>query len=518
VPYYLISDFRAGLDTRRLTESSQAGTLRDLENGFVNAGGEVEKLQGFVREDTLSAALAEASTTGGGWIGPARTANGGLLFAGPGAQPSSFPNYIGNVPTYWSTQSNNAQNPAGLSSADVFGQNVYLVVQYDEFTGYKHFYGEPGQTLTEVTHPGGAGPSPLQAPHIKTIAAKVFRATTGAVLGYSEVNDPTLVAPADGGGVIDVTTADGAIGPLQGLGVFRDRLAVFGTAGVQLWQVDPDPAPTKTYLSEVVGGFNVAAGKTITTYDSGDVLFLTKTGVRSLAAQSVTNAAAVDDTGTPIDDLVRQALLTGGVDTRGLAALVGANPDSFLPPPEQNTLALVEPLTGQYWLAVGGVIFVLSRFKASNVLAWSRARLPNAYLGGDGGYIKGAAAATDRMVICTEDDTAYLYGGRSGLEYDDTQLTAVTPFLDFGEPATDKQFFALDLIARGRWTVEVAFDPGQPDSFETVGTFEGSSTRLEQLPLAGRSTHLSLRLTTTDNTTLATLSKIAVHFGQGRKA
>jgi hypothetical protein len=512
--YYLITDFQAGLDTRRLTESARAGSLRELQNGFVNSGGEVQKLQGFVVEQTLTAALNEAAAAGG-WVGPARTSDGGLVFAGPGIQPSSFPNFVGTTPVYWSQLSNSLVNPEGLSSADVFGNKVYLVVQYDIHSGYKHFYGQPGQQLTEVLD-GDA--NALQDPFVRTIASKVWRASQGAVLGYSEVNDPTLTEATDGGGIIDVTTAEGAIGPLKGLGVYRNRLAVFGTSGVQIWEVDPDPGPTSTFLTEVIGGLNVVAGKTITTYDSGDVLFLTPNGVRSLRAQNVTNNAAVDDIGTPIDDLVRQAILTGRADPQGLAALVGEDQSVFSTPPAKNMLGLIEPITGQYWLAIGGTIFILSRFRGSNVLAWSMARLPNAYLGGTDGHIKGAAAATDRMVICTEDNTAYLYGGELGLDYDQTPLVVTTPFLDFDDPAAEKSFFALDLVSRGRWKVEAAFDPQQPDSFEFIGTVEGTTTRMQQISMTGRSTHISLRLTSTDNDTIATLSKAAVHFKPGRKA
>lgn len=510
--YYLISDFRAGLDTRRLTESAQAGSLRELQNGFVNSGGEVQKLQGFVIEDTLTTALNEAASNGG-WVGPVRTSDGSFVFAGPGTIPPSFPNFVGGVATYWSQLGNSLVNPEGLAGADVFGANVYLAVQYDEFTGVKHFYGEPGQTLVEVTDAGAA----LQEPHVRTIASKVWRAS-GPLLKYSDVNDPTIVDNASGGGLIDVTTAEGAIGPIKGLGVYRNQLAVFGTSGVQIWTVDPDPSPDRTFLSEVVGGLNVVSGKTIATYDNQDILFLTPTGIRSLRAQNLNAAAAVDDIGTPIDDLVRQAVLTGQASSQGLAGLVGRDQSVFYGPPPANMASVIEPITGQFWVAIGGVIFILSRFRSSEVRAWSMAKLPNSYLQGSDGHIKGAASATDRMLICTEDNTAYLYGGQLGLEYDTTPVVATTPFLDFGEPATDKSFFALDLVCRGKWTVEAAFDPAQPDSFEYLATVEGTTTRQHQLSMKGTSTHISLRFTSTDNTTVATLSKAALHFKSGRKA
>ena len=510
MPYYLIGDFRAGLDARRVSESATAGSVRQLMGGFVNSGGEIEKLQGFIEDTAMSAALAEASNDGG-WAGPIRTADGEFCFVGVGTQPSSMPSSVGGVNVFWSQLTGAPLGLEGLTGFDVFGDQLYLSCQFG--SGVKHYYGAPGQAMTEVLDDTDS----LIEPHVRTIASKVWRAK-GSVLRYSDVNDPTRVTAADGGGFIDVTTAEGAIGPIKGLGVYRNQLAVFGQAGVQIWQVDPDPSPSKTFLSEVVGGLNVIAGKSIATYDNGDVLFLTPNGIRSLRTQNLSANAAADDVGTPIDDLVREAVLTGNVTLEGRAGLVGQDMGAYTAPPANAIMAVVEPITGQYWLIVGGIVFILSRFSRVGVQAWSTAQLPDALLGSNLGHARGAAVASDRMLICTEDDKAYLYGGAFGLDYDDSPVTVTTPFMAADEPATEKTFYAVDVLARGRWTVEAAFDPGQPELFDHIATIEGTTTRLHQLPLRGRSTHLALRLTSTDKSTVAKLSQLAVHFAPGRKA
>lgn len=41
--YILIEDFKAGLDTRRLSVSAAPGSLQVFENGHINRGGEIEK-------------------------------------------------------------------------------------------------------------------------------------------------------------------------------------------------------------------------------------------------------------------------------------------------------------------------------------------------------------------------------------------------------------------------------------------------------------------------------------------
>jgi hypothetical protein len=41
--FFLIEDFRAGLDVRKAADTSPAGTLTQFENAHVSSGGEVEK-------------------------------------------------------------------------------------------------------------------------------------------------------------------------------------------------------------------------------------------------------------------------------------------------------------------------------------------------------------------------------------------------------------------------------------------------------------------------------------------
>lgn len=509
--YYLIGDFRGGLDARRLSESAVTGTVRELSGGFVNSGGEIEKLQGFIEDAGLSEGLAEASARGG-WVGPVRTATGEFLFAGVSPRPSALPGTVGGVTVLWSQLDPAGVELKGLAGHDVFGADVYLACEFGD--GVHHYYGTPGSTLSEVLD---AENDPLPEPHVKTIASKVFRGA-GNLLSYSAVLDPAVVDADNGGGFIDVTTAEGAIGPIRGLGMFRNRLAVFGRSGVQIWTVDEDPSPAKTFLYEVVGGMNVLSGKSVATYDNGDILFLSPSGVRSLRTQNLSANAARDDVGTPVDDLVQEAILTGRTSLGGRANLVGRSLADASAPPASEIMSVVEPVTGQFWLLVGGVVFILSRFQQASVRAWSTAELPDALLGAGAGHIRGAAASADRLLLCTQNDKGYLYGGGSGLEYDQNPLTVVTPFQSAEEPATEKTYHGVDLVASGRWIVEAAFDPAHPEAFEHVATVEGTTTRLHQLPLRGRSTHVSFRLTSTDNSTVAKLSQLAVHFSSGRKA
>jgi len=55
MPYFLIEDFKAGLDTRRMAVSSVPGSLLQLTNAHITRGGEIEKRPAFVPVSSLPA-------------------------------------------------------------------------------------------------------------------------------------------------------------------------------------------------------------------------------------------------------------------------------------------------------------------------------------------------------------------------------------------------------------------------------------------------------------------------------
>src|SRR5215831_16003468 len=50
---FSVNNFNGGLDTRKTTLTAPGGTLRQLENAFVNSGGEIEKRLAFVTVATV---------------------------------------------------------------------------------------------------------------------------------------------------------------------------------------------------------------------------------------------------------------------------------------------------------------------------------------------------------------------------------------------------------------------------------------------------------------------------------
>ena len=53
MPYFVIEDFRSGLDSRRMPVLSVPGSLLELTNAHINRGGEIEKRLAFVPQITM---------------------------------------------------------------------------------------------------------------------------------------------------------------------------------------------------------------------------------------------------------------------------------------------------------------------------------------------------------------------------------------------------------------------------------------------------------------------------------
>ena len=86
MPYVLVEDFRAGLDTRRTVITSIPGSARTLTNCHISRGGEIEKRKAFVTYATLPA----------GTHGLASAA-GQIYVFGSGAEPSGMSSVPENI-------------------------------------------------------------------------------------------------------------------------------------------------------------------------------------------------------------------------------------------------------------------------------------------------------------------------------------------------------------------------------------------------------------------------------------
>ena len=53
--YFIVADFKGGLNTTKLPVTAAPGTLRTLSNAHITRGGEIEKRRAFVSWKTLPA-------------------------------------------------------------------------------------------------------------------------------------------------------------------------------------------------------------------------------------------------------------------------------------------------------------------------------------------------------------------------------------------------------------------------------------------------------------------------------
>eukprot|EP00752_Nemacystus_decipiens_P019185 g17241.t1 len=354
---------------------------------------------------------------------------------------------------------NGALTITRILKAETFGEELYVVAKMSDNTEAHFLDG------VHVTDQSIAGPYALS--YKKKMFSTNGRNLRFSAIGHADVLDPDNTAgPSStnlpGAGIIDMKQEDGSGGDLMSLVPYYSFLAVMARTSIQLWAMDPDPALSQQI--QTLGSTGLIAHNAAARYANGDVLFLSDTGIRSIRARDSSNAAVLNDIGSPIDALIRE---------KRIAEFTS---------PEDPIFAEVDPLSGHFWLAWGNDVYVLAYYPASKVSAWSRFRFdePIDYL----------ARGSSRLFF-RSGNKIYIYGaisvGGDPLDdsagfppltdwYDDSELVVQTPMIDVDDPATTKRWSGLDLVGTGTWKVEIAPDPLQPDSWTAAGTATAGTT------------------------------------------
>ena len=473
--YFLIEDFSAGLDLRKSSVTSRPGTLRVLRNAVINPGGEIEKRKML----TPIASLPAGYTHGLGFN------QGQLQVLGHTAAVGvpTLPTYVNYIPLTVT----DAETVEHVVDVQVFGPGFYTVCLFTD-DSYRHYY--DGTLVPD---------SEVQGTNVRAHKSKLY-SIDGQNLRFSAIKDPTDWTGGTGYGIIDVTTEDQGLGDLVGIEQYYSYLALFGRTSIQLWAMDPDPALNT--IQQVLGNIGLVAPNGVARYANGDVLFLSHTGIRSLRARDSSNAAVLNDIGSPIDSLVREKR----------NAMVPADADFIN--------GIVDPLTGQFWLIWKDEAFVLSLYPNSKVSAWSTLRFPFnidyvtvansriAFRSGEDVYLYGAVAQQDNPF------DPNVPAGDVAFDYDNSEVEVTTHFIDAGKPATRKRWTGIDIACTGEWTVEVCPDFGNPDVWTTVATVDTTTFDRGRVPIDVEGTHLALRFKS-NSFGPATLSALAIHFDDG---
>lgn len=456
MPYLEISDFKAGLDTRRMRVTADPGTLVQLDNAHITRGGEVQKRLAWERWKNLpegTFGLAEINDT--------------IYVFGSAAAPAGIPSGV----TYQRLEPGGGEAMTAFNSADAFNDVLYVSAAYDDGDDY-HF--EDGTVVDFDPDTLGFNAGKF----VRTIKSKMY-SVAGSSMYYSAINDPSDMTSASSAGFVNMGSQAAGSQQLVALAPYGQFTAVFAEKTIQIWSLDSDPSNNAQI--QVLPNVGTIAPGSVVSFGDIDVFFLSQSGIRSVKARDSSNAAFASDIGTAIDDLIIDLLHT---EDCGCAR------------------AALDPHEGRYMLFIGETTFVFSYFPLSKISAWSQYDLP--------GEVDAVVVTTDNTIIRVG-DTLYRYGGENHSTYDDTAVVAVTPFMDAGKPATAKMLTGVDLAAEGTWKIEIAVDPENPDHFDDVATVTGSTFRLQKIPLEVDATHWAFRLTSSGDGA-ARFGKIITHY------
>jgi hypothetical protein len=378
----------------------------------------------------------------------------------------------------------------------------------------------------------------------------------GSSFALSSNGDVTLWEEQNSGSaVISFLSQFGAQDTVKAFASMQGRLVVMGRLSSQIWGVDADPANLE--LHQTLDNTGTRAPLTVKSIGDLDALYLADSGFRSLRAKESTLNAYVVDIGTPIDLLVR-------------AALISYDPSA--------ACSIVDPATMQYWGYVNGSIYVLSNYPESKIVAWSIfkptvevAITPTAgtyttVVGGvyhwtkhasgtsltcgtdvltaTGGFVATATTAVEvgtagvllrvdttvtpeKFVVYSgqiyfrgTDRKIYRYGGTDNNTYDHTRATVELPWLDLGEPAMEKSAIGVEAAMKGNWTVKGSLNPEATSYTEvfsrgsstTPAMLTDSSFQVGNFTLSGRGVHVKLQAISGIVATEAKLGKLVFKF------
>jgi len=470
LPYFTITDFAAGLDLRRSALTAPAGTLRSMVNCHITPGGEIEKRMAFVpfwNCDPNSRGLVEV--------------NQKLYAFGPNGPYTTEP-------------------PSGTWSVGVLGlqtTTLYEIVDYDLFDN-KVFAivwtaGPPTNTVKRFYN--GVEVPTATGFYCRTYKTKMY-AVGNSTLSFSATGNPAVWykpppnTVQDGSGFIDLSLGDSDMTNSVAIEVYYDKLAILSKTATQLWAIDPDPL--KNQYSQTLRQAGTMAWRSVLQYGSGDVMYLSSSGIRSLRARNSSLAAAVSDIGSPLDPVLQDLFRAKGEDWIS------------------STIAILQPVTGRFWIILPDRIYILSAFPGPKITAWSEYR--------PGFTITAATTHNNRVVVRDNANTVYSFGGISdvGPVYDDCNVELVFPFHAGEQTATFKTFTGLDATATGvPWQVFAAYNVEDQGVEDLLGEFNGPTFLQGRFPMLGHSTHMSLRLRSGSAPKFVgpqTLSNMVVHY------
>lgn len=312
--------------------------------------------------------------------------------------------------------------------------------------------------------------------------------TAGSLYRYCKLNDATDWTDANassGAGFINLSNDSEGTERLVASVQYQTSVAIFARKSVRVYTLSTD-AQENAFVQSI-DNTGAIAPRSVIAYGNTDVFYLDDTGIRSIKARDASNAAYVSDTGSSIDPFVQAWTATLSEDVI------------------ESAVAVIEPVDGRYWLAIGGRIFVLSYFPASKVNAWSHY---------EPGFTVSAFARIDRRLYARDEDTIYLYGGADGSTYPEASeqvSTVELPFMSAQKPATFKKWQGFDMACEGQWDVDLLCDPNDETKVINVGVITGTTYALPHIAVIGEFPLFAMKLVA-NGAGNAKISNMAFHY------
>lgn len=460
--YLLIENFSGGVNRSRPRYAGINGTVWSGIDGHLTRGGDFE-----VRKEFASFASVA------GTIGLAKTA-GSLYVFGSGASPS--------MPTGVSYQrlqhpTNSALVLTKVKSWDLFNGKLYVIAEYEN-GDIRHFY--DGAAVSDW---GAGGDKPSgYGTIIKTHKRKVY-SPIGSILWFSQKDSATVfdTTAAPPGGFQNMQNHSSGSDSVTALTTYQNNLAIFSRRVIQIWDMQDDDALNKP--AQTISETGTRATKSVIGFGDIDAFFLSDSGIRSLRARNVNNTAGVNDVGTAIDTLVRE--------------WVNSLDDADV----ENAVAVVEPIDGRFWLAIGTRIFVFTYFPTPKISAWSWY---------DVGITFTDFVTFNDRVYGRSGDYIYLYGGANNDEYAET-CTLALPFLTGSKPGTFKNIRGYDIASTGEWDCRVLVNPRNESEYVDIGLLDGVTWGQDGVGAAVHTTHIAPVMTKTSSG-YASVSQIGIYY------
>jgi hypothetical protein len=296
MPYVLVTDFKQGLDRRRMAVASPPGTLQQAVNAHINRGGEVEKSKAWVATYALPPNTFGFEAT-----------SLGLYVFGSVAAPT-MPSGV----TYQRLQHPDGFAMTALVSSEVFGGQIYAIADFEGGTRL-HFY---NGVLVGDWYEGVVRASMTNLSGIGVHLATLLSATTGYSSGGG--NPITITGPNGRNVTITATYTNGGAIDDQTVTVARTKKGILSY-----------PEVTAVGSFTIYGGSVSAGVNTLSALTVNGVSIITGaidyTTSNEVFAQTIAN-----DINTKVSSPEYNAVANGAVVTIQAVAGSGATPNGFV--------------------------------------------------------------------------------------------------------------------------------------------------------------------------------------------